>query len=170
MQSEFPIRGKLFAASLVKKFHATNVPAEFFIKISSRASPPRGSPRSSSASSASPGLLHTPGFYLPPPPHPPFYPVAEKFHIETYGIGRNPHGSKYIPMGFLSDLIRSYPVTYLSILSGLIRYRPRKRGTLLPISTDSHISPSEIIACRHSFKPCVRDAGVWSKFSATRNL
>ncbi|KYN07636.1 hypothetical protein ALC62_01456 [Cyphomyrmex costatus] len=46
MQSEFPIRGELFATSLVKKFHATNVQAEFFIKISSRASPPRGEARS----------------------------------------------------------------------------------------------------------------------------
>jgi len=48
------------------------------------------------------------------------FPDAEKFHIGTYGIGRNPHGSKYIPIGFLSNFIRPYPVTYLSILSDLI--------------------------------------------------
>lgn len=37
MQSECPIRGELFTASLVKTFLATNVRGEFFIKIS----PPR---------------------------------------------------------------------------------------------------------------------------------
>ncbi|EZA49055.1 hypothetical protein X777_12658 [Ooceraea biroi] len=111
MQSEFPIRGELFTASLVKKFLATNVRAEFFIKIS----PPRP---------------------LPPRPTP---PVAEKFHTGTYGIGRNPHGSKYISMGFPSDLIRSYPVT-LSILSSLIRDHSRGRGTLPPKSAASQPS------------------------------
>lgn len=63
-----------------------------------------------------PRVLSTLSTPLPPLPLP-LPRDAEKFYIETYGIGRNPHGSKYIPMGFLSDLIRSYPVTYLSILS-----------------------------------------------------
>ncbi|KYN30963.1 hypothetical protein ALC56_14775 [Trachymyrmex septentrionalis] len=105
MQSEFPIRGKLFATSLVKKFHATNVQAEFFIKISSRASsPPRGV---SVEFIGVVGLAVGLSDWVLREPSSPAY-------------GRNPHGSKYIPMGFLSNFIRPYPVTYLSILSDLI--------------------------------------------------
>lgn len=123
MQSEFPIRGKLFAASLVKKFLATNVRAEFFIKISSWASSVAADPRGVHRRRRSRlGSTLSLDFTHPLPP-----PVAEKFHIGTYGIEKNPHGSKYIPMGFLSDFIRSYPVTFPSILSSLI-WEPSPRA------------------------------------------